>query len=134
MAVERNVKLQKQEELSIARKIGRESEKRIAEALAALKEDGLINHFRKAKHSDDAKGIDFWIFTDLGRMPLQVKSSWNGKMRFDEKLRCDFKMKKHSDAIVIHKRIPSTVSALSLERNIFWLLKEISGYFTGRNA
>lgn len=63
-------------ELSAIQK-GRESEKMVRAVLAELRDEGFISGFRKTRwySSDDRKGIDFWIFTEQGRIPLQVKSS-----------------------------------------------------------
>lgn len=59
---------------------GRNAESLIRQILEDLKTEGLILGFRQTRrHSkDDRNGIDFFIFTEPGRIPLQVKSSFCG--------------------------------------------------------
>lgn len=64
---------------------GQRSEKNVEEALEQLLKEGHINGYRRTrKYSiDDRRGVDFYIFTDSGRVPLQVKSSHAAKRCHD---------------------------------------------------
>lgn len=57
---------------------GIEAENNVAEILKILKMEGLIKGYRQTKNYSkaDRKGVDFWLFFDWGRRPLQVKSSY----------------------------------------------------------
>lgn len=59
---------------------GRLSERNVRRVLQMLRDEGVIRGFRQTRrHSaDDREGIDFFIFTEAKRIPLQVKSSIGG--------------------------------------------------------
>lgn len=59
------------------RERGRSSERHVADCLVLMREMGFIRGFRKTKpeSKQDHAGIDYFIFTDRERIPLQVKSS-----------------------------------------------------------
>lgn len=56
---------------------GKQAESHVAELLEQFVTEGLIESYRHTKKfsADDRDGIDFWVFFDGYRMPLQVKSS-----------------------------------------------------------
>ena len=41
--------------------------------------------YERATAEDDRRGIDGWFYTDVGKIPLQIKSSKTGKRRANEK-------------------------------------------------
>ena len=59
---------------------GRQSEANVKACLAELRDNGQILGFRQTRRFSkaDRRGIDFFIFTEDGRIPLQVKSSFTG--------------------------------------------------------
>ena len=59
---------------------GRQSEANVKACLAELRDTGKILGFRQTRRFSkaDRRGIDFFIFTESGRIPLQVKSSFRG--------------------------------------------------------
>lgn len=69
-----------QEREQTPQKRGIESELNVKRALETMRDEGLILGFRRTRHYSraDRRGIDFFIFTEVGRIPLQVKSSFAG--------------------------------------------------------
>lgn len=62
------------------RQIGRLSEQRVGEILQYLVEQEVLRGYRKTRHNSkaDRHGVDFYLFTQGKRIPLQVKSSFSG--------------------------------------------------------
>lgn len=63
--------------------VGRWSENRVASVLEYLTEEGYLRGYRKTRPSSkaDKRGVDFYLFTDGSRIPLQVKSSNMGRVK-----------------------------------------------------
>jgi hypothetical protein len=59
------------------RQKGRRAEGNVRTVLEYLKEHDVIRGYRQTRlySHDDRRGIDFFIFTETERIPLQVKSS-----------------------------------------------------------
>lgn len=69
---------------------GKLAEKRVK--LAFIAEDNRkyfpdwVYGFERASFKEDrCKGIDGWIKTDVGKIPLQIKSSFRGKSKAEQK-------------------------------------------------
>lgn len=60
-------------------RIGRQTEANVSYALDQLESLGVIRGYRQTRRhgKEDRKGIDFVIFTEDRRIPIQVKSSDN---------------------------------------------------------
>ena len=60
-----------------SRKIGKQAEQKIIDILKNNRNrlpPWMIGPFVSASTEDDKKGIDIWVGTDIGDLPLQVKS------------------------------------------------------------
>lgn len=57
--------------------VGRWSENRVRSVLEYLTDEGYLRGYRKTRPMSkaDKRGVDFYLFTDGRRIPLQVKSS-----------------------------------------------------------
>ncbi len=44
-----------------------------------------LTGYERATLEDDSRGIDGWFYTDVGKIPLQIKSSRTGKRHAAEK-------------------------------------------------
>ncbi len=44
-----------------------------------------LTGYERATVEDDSRGIDGWFYTDVGKIPLQIKSSRTGKRHAAEK-------------------------------------------------
>ena len=44
-----------------------------------------LTGYERATVEDDSRGIDGWFYTDVGKIPLQIKSSRTGKKHAAEK-------------------------------------------------
>ncbi len=66
----------------IGQRRGLEAERRFGRALQeSLKSGNLPDWFRGCQIStnhENRRGIDFWILTDIGKIPIQIKSSMRG--------------------------------------------------------
>lgn len=67
----------------ISNERGARSEQSVAKAMARFLESGeipgWITGYVVASKDDDRRGIDGWIVTDVGKIPIQIKSSERGK-------------------------------------------------------
>jgi len=67
---------------------GELSERRTAEAFSLGVEAGnfpsWILSYRQAEKQDEIKGVDAWVQTDIGEIPLQIKSSKRGTKKAKE--------------------------------------------------
>lgn len=76
-----------QERRAAAAKLGKESEDRFFSAFMrpGLELPSWFYGVRRANAAEDAAGMDGFAITDIGEMPVQIKSSLGGMLRFNEK-------------------------------------------------
>jgi hypothetical protein len=73
----------------VAREKGKDGEIRIINSLENNKDNWpqWIIEIREATKDEDKKGCDIVVKTDIGKLYLQVKSSWTGVKDFNSKRR-----------------------------------------------
>lgn len=106
---------------------GRSTENLIFQAVNRCIESGNIPAwligYEKATPKDDSLGIDGWLHTDVGKIPLQVKSSIAGKQKFTER-------KSHIPIVVIQvgqsdeQILAKCVSAIAPKRTEYLLKRQ----------
>lgn len=100
----------------------RMSERHVGSILREFVDGGIITGFRKTRINsyDDRHGVDFYVFHESGRMPLQVKSSWSGWRHHNYRYRSN--------------PIPCVVGTMPTAKLRDVLLRLIRSYFGGQYA
>jgi len=81
------------EVLTLLRSIGLErgtkNEIKVYEAIQKSISEGYcpawITEYTPADRKDDRRGIDGWFTTDVGKIPIQIKSSFSGKRHSEQR-------------------------------------------------
>lgn len=74
---------------SIGSQRGENNEKKVYEAIQKLVNENCcpawLTGYTSASKENDRHGIDGWFVTDVGKIPIQVKSSRSGKSSFKQR-------------------------------------------------
>jgi hypothetical protein len=102
--------------------IGKATERRFLRESQAMREKGKfpswLSFFCAATAEEDANGVDAWAYTDVGKIPVQIKS--DAKYRNKHMRRAN---RKEIPCVVIPPHIafeeifPNVIAILDLERN-----------------
>lgn len=74
---------------SIGSQRGKNNERKVYEATQRLINESCcpvwLTGYTSASEEDERRGIDGWFTTDVGKIPIQVKSSLSGKRHSEQK-------------------------------------------------
>lgn len=103
-------------------RIGLAAERRFMLETQKCRDAGLypnwLGFFDKARPDEDAQGIDVWAYTDVGKIPLQIKASDIEQKKFEKR-----ENRKHIPALNLHRNrkfdeiFKEVLEILSAERN-----------------
>jgi hypothetical protein len=73
------------DEMDKGAKLGMVIERRFRKGMERKRDEGLFPEWLgfvvAAEQSEDRRGTDMWAYTDVGKIPLQIKASQSGKER-----------------------------------------------------